>query len=106
MDSGKSVLYPPKLPAEYATWDGKYFLFLIILNFFRIEPESWFKGKYQVDEVVFNEGTLIKENLQKFNPEKLLLLVINLFFLYIFRKLLIPIVAIGWNLLNLKELKS
>ncbi|CAJ0948675.1 unnamed protein product, partial [Mesorhabditis belari] len=64
IDSGKSVLFPPKLHPDYAIWDGK------------IEPEAWFQKKYEVDDVHFyDEKTpAIAETLKKFNAKKLLLL--------------------------------
>lgn len=41
VDSGRSILFAPYLPAEYAVWMGK------------VQSESYFKEKYEVDEVHF-----------------------------------------------------
>uniref|UniRef100_A0A8C5MK65 Xaa-Pro dipeptidase n=1 Tax=Leptobrachium leishanense TaxID=445787 RepID=A0A8C5MK65_9ANUR len=41
VDSGKSILFVPKLPENYAVWMGK------------IHPPEHFKGKYAVDEVLY-----------------------------------------------------
>lgn len=41
VDSGKSILFVPKLPEIYATWMGE------------IYPKEHFKGKYAVDEVQY-----------------------------------------------------
>lgn len=43
VDTGASVLFIPKLPAEYAVWLGA------------IQPPAFFKEKYNVDEVKFVE---------------------------------------------------
>lgn len=43
VDTGASILFVPNLPAEYAIWLGK------------IHPTSYFKEKYEVDEVKFVE---------------------------------------------------
>ncbi|XP_063293730.1 xaa-Pro dipeptidase [Pelobates fuscus] len=40
VDSGKSILFVPKLPESYAVWMGE------------IHPPAHFKGKYAVDEVL------------------------------------------------------
>ncbi|VDK53847.1 unnamed protein product [Anisakis simplex] len=62
VDSGKSILFPPKLHPDYAIWDGK------------IEPESWFKKTYEVDEVHFNDENTISEMLKNLGAKQLLLL--------------------------------
>uniref|UniRef100_F1LG18 Xaa-Pro dipeptidase n=1 Tax=Ascaris suum TaxID=6253 RepID=F1LG18_ASCSU len=62
VDSGKSVLFPPRLHPDYAIWDGK------------IHPESWFKDVYQVDEVHFNDPNTINETLRNLGARQLLLL--------------------------------
>lgn len=51
VDSGRSILFPPVLPPEYAVWMGT------------IQPADYFKNKYQVDEVYFGIkeiGNLLK----------------------------------------------
>ncbi|KAI1714161.1 metallopeptidase family m24 domain-containing protein [Ditylenchus destructor] len=63
--SGRTTLFPPKLPGDYAIWLGK------------IEPESWFQDKYRVDDVHFHEGGNIADQLKKLNPQTLLLLHAN-----------------------------
>ncbi|VDM63809.1 unnamed protein product [Angiostrongylus costaricensis] len=62
VDSGKSCLFPPTLDPSYAIWDGK------------INDESWFKDKYEVDEVHFNKERIISDHLQKLGAKKVLLL--------------------------------
>ncbi|KAH7699860.1 peptidase D, partial [Aphelenchoides avenae] len=62
VDSGKSFLFPPRLPADYVIWQGK------------IEPEDWFKQRYEVDEVHFNDEFTIRDTLKKLNTSKLLTL--------------------------------
>uniref|UniRef100_A0A915AXZ3 Xaa-Pro dipeptidase n=1 Tax=Parascaris univalens TaxID=6257 RepID=A0A915AXZ3_PARUN len=62
VDSGKSVLFPPRLHPDYAIWDGK------------IHPESWFKDVYEVDEVHFNDPDTINETLRNLGAKQLLLL--------------------------------
>uniref|UniRef100_A0A0N4ZVB4 Xaa-Pro dipeptidase n=1 Tax=Parastrongyloides trichosuri TaxID=131310 RepID=A0A0N4ZVB4_PARTI len=62
IDTGKTMLFTPKLHPDYAIWEGK------------IHPETWFKEKYEVDEVHFHEGGNISDHLKKWNPSKLLLL--------------------------------
>ncbi|XP_061601508.1 xaa-Pro dipeptidase [Cololabis saira] len=42
VDSGKSILFVPKLPESYATWMGEIF------------PREHFKSKYAVDEVQYS----------------------------------------------------
>uniref|UniRef100_A0A0M3IWG0 CHASE2 domain-containing protein n=1 Tax=Ascaris lumbricoides TaxID=6252 RepID=A0A0M3IWG0_ASCLU len=41
---------------------------------FRIQPESWFKDVYQVDEVHFNDPNTINETLRNLGARQLLLL--------------------------------
>ncbi|XP_033095698.1 xaa-Pro dipeptidase-like isoform X2 [Anneissia japonica] len=60
VDSGKSILFCPKLPEEYAIWMG------VIL------PKSHFKEKYAVDEVHYVEE--IADVLESMNPSMLLTL--------------------------------
>lgn len=60
VDSGTSILFAPLLPAEYAVWMGK------------IQPVSFFKQKYEVDEVYF--GNEIEDVLRKKKPSFLLTL--------------------------------
>ncbi|VDL75401.1 unnamed protein product [Nippostrongylus brasiliensis] len=62
VDSGRSLLFPPTLDPSYAIWDGK------------INDETWFKNKYEVDEVHFQKDHVIKDCLQKLNAKKVLLL--------------------------------
>uniref|UniRef100_A0A0N5AQE6 Xaa-Pro dipeptidase n=1 Tax=Syphacia muris TaxID=451379 RepID=A0A0N5AQE6_9BILA len=62
IDSGKSILFPPRLPPVYAIICGK------------INPESYFKEKYGVDEVHFNDERTIATVLKRFNAKNLLLL--------------------------------
>uniref|UniRef100_A0A1I7WY79 Uncharacterized protein n=1 Tax=Heterorhabditis bacteriophora TaxID=37862 RepID=A0A1I7WY79_HETBA len=42
---------------------------------YRINDETWFKNKYEVDEVHFNDQLTIRSYLQKINAKKVLLLV-------------------------------
>ena len=58
--SGKSVLFIPRLPAEYAIWMGE------------IKPLQHFKDRYEVDEVYYVDQ--LNEQLASFNPEQILLL--------------------------------
>ncbi|EDO49339.1 predicted protein [Nematostella vectensis] len=60
VDTGKSILFIPKLPQEYAIWMGK------------IHPKEHYKEKYDVDEVYFVSE--IAETLEKKNPSLLLTL--------------------------------
>ncbi|XP_077982170.1 xaa-Pro dipeptidase-like isoform X1 [Glandiceps talaboti] len=60
VDSGKAVVFPPKLPDSYAVWMGK------------LHPENHFKEKYGVDESYWSCD--IKEILKEKNPSVLLLL--------------------------------
>ncbi|CAD5228347.1 unnamed protein product [Bursaphelenchus xylophilus] len=55
LHSGRSVLLPPKLPKDYAIWQGS------------VKPESYFKDKYDVEEVIFNEPHTISTWLQTNN---------------------------------------
>uniref|UniRef100_A0A8R1DTL1 Xaa-Pro dipeptidase n=1 Tax=Caenorhabditis japonica TaxID=281687 RepID=A0A8R1DTL1_CAEJA len=45
VSTGKSTLFAPRLDPSYAIWDGK------------INNEEYFKNKYAVDEVIFNDKT-------------------------------------------------
>uniref|UniRef100_H3CBZ2 Xaa-Pro dipeptidase n=1 Tax=Tetraodon nigroviridis TaxID=99883 RepID=H3CBZ2_TETNG len=60
VDSGKSVLFVPKLPESYAVWMG------------RIHPKEHFKDKYAVDEVFYTCD--IAEVLSLMKPQTLLTL--------------------------------
>nr|CDJ93912.1 Peptidase M24B and Peptidase M24 domain containing protein [Haemonchus contortus] len=62
VNSGKSCLFPPVLDPSYAIWDGK------------INDESFFKKKYEVDEVRFQTTNAIKDYLQELQIKKVLLL--------------------------------
>ena len=44
VSTGKTTLFAPRLDPSYAIWDGK------------INDEKYFKEKYAVDEVVFNDS--------------------------------------------------
>ncbi|CAI5438587.1 unnamed protein product [Caenorhabditis angaria] len=53
VSTGKSTLFAPRLDPSYAIWDGK------------INNEEFFKNKYCVDEVIFNDkNTTISEYLK------------------------------------------
>lgn len=56
------MLFPPKLHADFAIWEGK------------IQPEKYFVDKYEIDEVHFHEKTVISDYLQKSGAKKLYLL--------------------------------
>lgn len=60
VDSGDSILFAPRLPPEYGVWMGK------------IHELDYFKKKYEVDHVHFNDD--IAEVLKKRNPSHLLTL--------------------------------
>uniref|UniRef100_A0A672IHT8 Xaa-Pro dipeptidase n=1 Tax=Salarias fasciatus TaxID=181472 RepID=A0A672IHT8_SALFA len=60
VDSGKSILFVPKLPESYATWMGEIF------------PKEHFKQKYAVDEVQYTCD--IADVLSNLNPAVLLTL--------------------------------
>uniref|UniRef100_A0A1A7YQK5 Xaa-Pro dipeptidase n=1 Tax=Iconisemion striatum TaxID=60296 RepID=A0A1A7YQK5_9TELE len=60
VDSGKCILFVPKLPESYATWMGEIF------------PKEHFKGKYAVDEVQYTCD--IVDVLSGLNPAVLLTL--------------------------------
>lgn len=60
VDSGKAILFPPHLPAEYGVWMGK------------IQPASAYQAKYEVDEVHFSNEMV--EVLTKKQPCTLLTL--------------------------------
>ncbi|XP_028392378.1 xaa-Pro dipeptidase-like isoform X1 [Dendronephthya gigantea] len=60
VDSGKSMLFMPRFPKEYATWKGT------------IYPPEHFKKKYEVDEVFYTDE--IAAVLEKKQPSVLLTL--------------------------------
>ncbi|XP_034041674.1 xaa-Pro dipeptidase [Thalassophryne amazonica] len=60
VDSGKSILFVPKLPESYATWMGEIF------------PKEHFKNKYAVDEVHYTSE--IADVLSGLSPAVLLTL--------------------------------
>ncbi|CAI9735188.1 xaa-Pro dipeptidase-like [Octopus vulgaris] len=60
IDSGKAILFPPKLDASYSTWMGK------------LKGEEEFKGRYDVDEVHFSDE--ISDFFEKTKPSLLLTL--------------------------------
>lgn len=60
VDTGRSILFVPKLPEIYSTWMGK------------IHPREHFKEKYGVDEVQYTSD--IADVLAKMNPAVLLTL--------------------------------
>ncbi|XGW19455.1 hypothetical protein V3C99_003365 [Haemonchus contortus] len=62
VDTGKSCLFPPILDPSYAIWDGK------------INDESFFKSKYEVDEVHFRTKNTISDYFKRLNIKKVLLL--------------------------------
>ncbi|VDO80463.1 unnamed protein product [Haemonchus placei] len=62
VDTGKSCLFPPILDPSYAIWDGK------------ISDESFFKSKYEVDEVHFRAKNTISDHIRRLNIKKVLLL--------------------------------
>ncbi|KAF8369026.1 hypothetical protein PRIPAC_86855, partial [Pristionchus pacificus] len=62
IDSGKSILFPPRLHPDFAIWEGK------------INGEEWFKEKYAVDEVHFNDENKIHDVLTAIGASNLLLL--------------------------------
>jgi len=63
VDSGRSILFPPKCGADYSIWCGK------------VLDEAFFKDKYKVDHVFFHENTVIVDNVSiQFKPQQLLLL--------------------------------
>uniref|UniRef100_A0A1I7YB17 AMP_N domain-containing protein n=1 Tax=Steinernema glaseri TaxID=37863 RepID=A0A1I7YB17_9BILA len=55
--TGKSVLFPPRLPEDYAIWEGQ------------IRSADWYKEKYLVDEVIFNDQYAIYDYLKRENVE-------------------------------------
>uniref|UniRef100_A0A0L8HN83 Xaa-Pro dipeptidase n=1 Tax=Octopus bimaculoides TaxID=37653 RepID=A0A0L8HN83_OCTBM len=63
IDSGKTILFPPKLDASYSTWMGK------------LKGEKEFKGRYDVDEVHFSDE--ICDFFEKTKPSLLLTLVMR-----------------------------
>ncbi|XP_065914902.1 xaa-Pro dipeptidase-like [Dysidea avara] len=60
VDTGKSILFVPRLPPEYAVWMGS------------IHPPEHFKKKYQVDQVRFTDE--ISSVLESLKPSVLLTL--------------------------------
>lgn len=86
VDSGKALLLPPRLDPSYAVWDGKSVRVHVIhvanliqhlyyYPLFRINDEAWFKTKYGVDDVQFNDANVLVGALKKLNTKKLLVLV-------------------------------
>lgn len=77
VDSGKSILIPPTLDPSYVIWDGKLVIRVVHCKKLhsRINDEAWFKSTYEVDQVVFNKGTTIKDTLHTLNAKTVLLLV-------------------------------
>ncbi|GMR53447.1 hypothetical protein PMAYCL1PPCAC_23642 [Pristionchus mayeri] len=62
IDSGKSILFAPRLHPDFAIWEGS------------INGEDWFQQKYAVDEVHFNDANKIHDVLSGMNASNLLLL--------------------------------
>lgn len=60
VDTGKAIIFPPKLPEAYAVWMGK------------IQPKEFYKEKYAVDEAHYAED--IATALTSYNPSVLLTL--------------------------------
>ncbi|XP_063970196.1 xaa-Pro dipeptidase-like isoform X2 [Lytechinus pictus] len=60
VDTGKAILFPPKLPEVYAVWMG------------RIQPKEFYKEKYAVDEVHYSQD--IASALASYKPTVLLTL--------------------------------
>nr|XP_054748955.1 xaa-Pro dipeptidase-like [Lytechinus pictus] len=60
VDTGKAILFPPKLPEVYAVWMG------------RIQPKEFYKEKYAVDEVHYSQD--ITSALASYKPSVLLTL--------------------------------
>ncbi|KAK0413821.1 hypothetical protein QR680_007010 [Steinernema hermaphroditum] len=60
--TGKSVFFPPRLPPDFAIWEGK------------IRDEAWLKAKYEVDEVIFNDKYAINDYLTSHGAKNLYLL--------------------------------
>lgn len=62
--TGKTTLFAPRLDPSYAIWDGK------------INDEDFFKQKYSVDNVIFNDkATTISEFLKSIGTKNVYLLV-------------------------------
>ncbi|GMR45549.1 hypothetical protein PMAYCL1PPCAC_15744, partial [Pristionchus mayeri] len=62
VDSGKSILFPPRLSADFEIWMGS------------LNGEDWFKKKYEVDDVHFNDANTIHDVLAKLGASTLLVL--------------------------------
>ncbi|GMS94365.1 hypothetical protein PENTCL1PPCAC_16540, partial [Pristionchus entomophagus] len=62
VDSGRSILFPPRLTPDFEIWEGK------------INGEDWFKQKYVVEEVHFNDATMIQDTLVAMGAAQLLCL--------------------------------
>ncbi|GMT28450.1 hypothetical protein PFISCL1PPCAC_19747, partial [Pristionchus fissidentatus] len=62
IDSGKSILFSPRLHPDFAIWEGS------------INGEEWFKKKYAVDEVHFNDANTMHDTLSSIGSSNLLLL--------------------------------
>ncbi|CAD5221243.1 unnamed protein product [Bursaphelenchus okinawaensis] len=62
LSTGHTVLLPPKMHKDYAIWQGS------------IKPESYFKEKYDVEEVVFHEDRTIESWLRSKSAKTVYLL--------------------------------
>ncbi|VDK57993.1 unnamed protein product [Anisakis simplex] len=62
IDTGRSILFAPKLDPDYEIWHG------------RIESAEWFRTKYEVDEVHISDENTVAETLKKMGFHHLLLL--------------------------------
>ncbi|VDO79111.1 unnamed protein product [Haemonchus placei] len=73
VDSGKSCLFPPTLDPSYAIWDGKHVLYCFYSER-QINDETFFKKKYEVDEVHFQTKNVISDYIKRMKARKILLL--------------------------------
>uniref|UniRef100_A0A7E4UWM4 Xaa-Pro dipeptidase n=1 Tax=Panagrellus redivivus TaxID=6233 RepID=A0A7E4UWM4_PANRE len=62
VDTGRSILFPPTLAPDFEIWEGK------------IQPESWFLKKYEVDEVHFRKANTIRDTVTKLGGKNVFLL--------------------------------